>query len=166
MLASNQPLLTPSATSSMGSPAALPAAMGRVLLAQVRGELGPVVAAVRLGEEAKLAALVRGKGGVEGLQHRPHARGGRRRRVDVVDAVRKADANGLVDVQHVGVVVEAKGVVGRLGRPVVELARPVLLEQADGARAPGPAVEPRGQRRRGRTVARLEEPARVGGASE
>lgn len=60
---------------------------GGVLLLKVVGELRPVVAAVRLGEDAEVAVLVLRELREEGLQQLPHVRGGRDGRRDAVGAI-------------------------------------------------------------------------------
>lgn len=102
---------------------------GRVLGLDVVRELRAVVPAVALGEDAEVAALVLGEAGVEGLQQVPDVGRRRHRRVDGVVAEREAGADGLVHVEHVGVVVPAPRVQAGLGLIVVELAWAVFLEE-------------------------------------
>ena len=72
---------------------------GGVLLVDVVGEFGAVVAAVGLGEDAEVAVLVLGELGVEGLEKGPDVGSGGDGGGDGVVAVGEADTDGLVDVQ-------------------------------------------------------------------
>lgn len=63
---------------------------------------GKALTSVRLCEETKVAVLVLGKGGVECLHELPDAGSSGQSRCHVVSTVAEADADGLVDVEHVG----------------------------------------------------------------
>ena len=104
-----------------------------VLFLDVPREGRAEVAAVGFGEDAEIAGFVVGKCGVEGLDEVPDVW---RRGVGVDGGAvthGEADFGGLVDVEHVDVVVPAEGVVDRLGvlRAELEFAGTVLLEKAD-----------------------------------
>lgn len=131
---------------------------GGVLLLEVVREFRAVVAAVGLGEEAEVAVLVGGELGVEGLEEVPHVGGGGHGGGGAVGAVGEAGADGLVDVEHVGVGVPAVGVHGGGGGAVDEVAGAVFLEEADHAGAAGAAVEPEGEGGGGGGGAGFEEP--------
>ena len=80
---------------------------GAVLLLDVVREFGPIVATVGFGEDAEIAVFVPWELRVECLQQLPDVRCGGDGRCYRVSAVGEADTNGLVDVQHVCVLVEA-----------------------------------------------------------
>ena len=94
-------------------------------------KLRATVAAKYLSKETKVSALVLGKLGVERLEKLPHVRGRTLSTRDGIVAVGKADVDGLVDIEHVDIVVPAVLVQGRSLLSVNEVARAVLLEQSD-----------------------------------
>ena len=81
-----------------------------VLRFEVVGEFGAVVAAVALSEDAEVAVLVLGKLGVEGLDESPDIGSGSDSGSDLIITVGEAGAYWLVDVEHVGELVERVGV--------------------------------------------------------
>ena len=81
-----------------------------VLGFEVVGELGAVVAAVGFGEDAEVAVLVLGELGVEGLDEGPDVGSGSDGGSDLIVAVGETGADRLVDIQHVGELVEGIGV--------------------------------------------------------
>lgn len=72
---------------------------------QVQCKLGTIVPAVRLCEQTEIAVLVRGEMCVERLQKLPHEWCSGDCRVRVLGTIAKAGTNGLVHVEHVGVIV-------------------------------------------------------------
>jgi hypothetical protein len=72
---------------------------------QVECKLRTVMSPIRLGEQTEIAVLILGKLCVECLQKLPYERCSGDRRVRVIRAEAEASTNGLVYVEHVGVVI-------------------------------------------------------------
>lgn len=119
-----------------------------------------------LGEDAKVTALILRELLVEGLDELPHHGSGFIGAADVLRAVREAHADGLINVEHVGKVVEAVFVERGLLLAIDEVTRPVLLEQADHGRASRATVEPSRQGRRLGVFAGFEEPVSLHAVSK
>lgn len=93
------------------------------------------MASIRLCKDAKVARLILREGGIEGLEKLPHDWRSCLSGVNAVvsTAIGEASANRLVNINHVGVVVETVCVVDRRGikSTEVEFTRSVLLESSD-----------------------------------
>ena len=100
---------------------------GRVLGLEVGGELTPVVTAIALGEEPEGSVLVLGELCVEGLQQCPDVGGGGDGARDGVGSVGEPRADGLINVQHISVGVEAERIKRWRGSSIDEMAGSILL---------------------------------------
>ena len=110
---------------------------------QVGRELGAVVPTVRLSEQSKIVVLVGGELCVECLQKSPDVRCGGDSRGHTVGAVAEAGADGLVNVEHVGVTIPTVRIqYGSRSRDIVEGTWAILLEEADHAAATRASIEP------------------------
>ena len=113
---------------------------------------------VRFSKDAEVTTFVLRKLSVEGLQQSPNVWCCSNSTINVVGAIREANTDRLVDVQHVRIAVEAVGI-DRWGRgSVIELAWAILLEEAYHTTAARTAVEPGGKWSRCRVCSSFEEP--------
>ena len=102
-----------------------------ILRFKIASKLRPIMSSIGFGEDSEVATLVLGELCVEGLQQCPDVRGSSDCARDGVRSIREASSNGLVNVKHVGVGVEAVWIEGRSGCAIDEVARTILLEKAN-----------------------------------
>ena len=116
---------------------------------------------IGLCKDTKVARLVLREGGVERLNQFPNVWSRSFSRRDRIRTVGETYANWLVDVQHIGIVVEAEGVVHRcgIGSTVREVTWTILLKQTYHRAAAGTSIEPRSERCCGGILSCFEKPS-------
>ena len=82
-------------------------------------------------EETKLAAFVFGELSIESLEEGPHVGCCSYRAGYGICSIGEANANWLINVDHVRIAIETVWIQRRSGRSIIKLAWPILLEQPD-----------------------------------
>lgn len=116
------------------------------------------MSSVALREDAEVPIFVLGKLCVEGLQQRPNIRSSGDGAGDLIIAIGETSTNRLINIQHVGVAVEAVRVKRRRASAINEMAWTVLLEEADHTAAARASIEPSGKWCCSWITSSLEEP--------
>jgi hypothetical protein len=115
---------------------------------------------IRFREDAKVPRFILRERRIEGLNQFPYVRSCRLSRRDRVGTVGEPYTNGLVDVQHVRIVVEAEGVVDRRGTGATQgkFAWAVFLEEPYHRAAARTPIKPRSERSCGGILSCFEKP--------
>ena len=87
------------------------------------------MSAIRFCENTKVAVFVLGKLCVKSLQQSPHVGCSGDSAGDFVIAVRETGADGLIDVEHIGITVEAVGIEGRCIGTIHEMAWTFMIRR-------------------------------------
>ncbi len=109
-------------------------------------------------ENTEVPVLVLRELRVEGLQQSPDIWGSGHSTSDLVVAIGESSADGLINIEHIGIAIPAVRIQGWRASPVYKMARTILLEKTNHATAARASVKPGSKWCRCGIAPSLEEP--------